>query len=81
MFLNQAQAGREVFYTRDGVRTGFERRPQLKPFLEATAAVFELVIFTAGSQVRPWAADPVGLRSLTPPLRCIGGGVVRRMAH
>lgn len=62
-----------MFYTRDGVRTGFERRPHLQPFLEAAAALFELVVFTAGSQVRPWAANPIGLRSLTPPLRCIWG--------
>jgi TFIIF-interacting CTD phosphatase-like protein len=55
-----AQEGREAYYTHDGVRTAFERRPHLREFLEAAAVLFELVVFTAGSQAMPHAAHALG---------------------
>jgi len=42
------------------VRTAFERRPHLHDFLEAAAVLFELVVFTAGSQAKPTAAHALG---------------------
>jgi TFIIF-interacting CTD phosphatase-like protein len=46
------QGNKEVFITGDGMRTVFERRPFLAQFLARAAQLFELVVFTAGSQVR-----------------------------
>ncbi len=45
------QDSREVFVTGDGARTAFERRPHLTHFLESVSTLFEIVVFTAGSQV------------------------------
>ena len=46
-----AQGYREIFLSEDGSRTAFKRRPGLTPFLERCAELFEVVVFTAGSQV------------------------------
>jgi len=43
------------------VRTAFERRPHLHEFLEGAAVLFELVVFTAGSQAMPTAAHALGV--------------------
>ena len=47
-----AQGGCEVFITADGSRTAFERRPGLGAFLARVAQLFEVAVFTAGSQAR-----------------------------
>ena len=46
------QGGFEVFTTTDGTRTAFQRRPGLAAFLARAAQLFEVVVFTAGSQAR-----------------------------
>ena len=46
------QSSREVFITGDGAHTSFERRPHLAHFLSTVSALFEVAVFTAGSQVR-----------------------------
>ncbi len=52
-----SQGSREVFVTGDGARTSFERRPHLAHFLASVSALFEVAVFTAGSQVcRPLPA-------------------------
>ncbi|BDA50692.1 probable CTD small phosphatase-like protein 2 at N-terminal half [Coccomyxa sp. Obi] len=45
-----AKGSREVFVTGDGARTSFERRPHLAHFLATVSALFEVAVFTAGSQ-------------------------------
>ena len=49
------QSSREVFVTGDGARTAFARRPPLARVLESGSTLFEIAVFTAGSQVHAYS--------------------------
>lgn len=56
-----------MFITADGARTAFRRRPGLAAFLERCAELFEVAVFTAGSQVRtPRVFPPLSGRFCMP---------------